>query len=464
MNGSMNGSSSSSLSSSSQSGIKRKNRDFDKDLKLNITNENLNLYNGNSSNGNINITANNINNINNMNNTNEQLLPPPKKKQRTISLKGLLGSATMNTNTNNNNSNGNGNPTVVTKKPMKLKISLKRSRKDDTNNNNNSNNSDIMALKAKAKAKAKFKHDEKQLMNSLTNFNQSQSMEVSQIGKELESKKRKANAQLMHADLFPYVGPKLTRLAPRRVSYPITIPSYSRWFSLNRIHSIEYQSLRDIFGNRSMEYHKRYMDIRNFLISTWRMNPRIYLSVTACRKLLSCDSGKLLTIHRFLEKWGLINYLVDDGSIPMWEPPMVDYTHVETPFGIRLAIKESNVNSRKQDMQDTQDIQESTNDKKKTKNKNESKNEKKELKDNKDSGNSNSKSRRKDISKELYDMRENIIESGKSRFNLANSGSSSIGGGCKCSICGNDCSVSRYRCLAETSMIICAKWYVFLNM
>ncbi len=45
------------------------------------------------------------------------------------------------------------------------------------------------------------------------------------------------------------------------------------------------------------------------------------MSATSCRKFLAADACSILRIHNFLESWGLINYLVDPGTLPMMAGP-----------------------------------------------------------------------------------------------------------------------------------------------
>jgi len=53
-----------------------------------------------------------------------------------------------------------------------------------------------------------------------------------------------------------------------------------------------------------------YMAYRNFMIDTYRLNPKEYLTATACRRNLAGDVCSILRVHAFLEQWGLINYQV----------------------------------------------------------------------------------------------------------------------------------------------------------
>ena len=56
------------------------------------------------------------------------------------------------------------------------------------------------------------------------------------------------------------------------------------------------------------------------MISLYKSNPQNYLTVTACRKNLSGDVCSIMRVHQFLEKWGLINFSVDNNTLENnWE-------------------------------------------------------------------------------------------------------------------------------------------------
>lgn len=106
---------------------------------------------------------------------------------------------------------------------------------------------------------------------------------------------------------------------------------------------------------------KLYRATRNFIVNTFRQNPRVYLSLTAVRRMVAVsrqtaahidqtdgllasfglsfqcflpalrfaslycasqgDACSLQRIHSFLESWGLINWHVDPGSMPTMASP-----------------------------------------------------------------------------------------------------------------------------------------------
>lgn len=93
----------------------------------------------------------------------------------------------------------------------------------------------------------------------------------------------------------------------------VIVPSFSKWFDLSKIHDIEKKSLPDFFVEDGSGYKSSqdYKYIRDFIVNTFRLNPKEYLTITAVRRNLSGDVTNIIRIHQFLEQWGLINYQID---------------------------------------------------------------------------------------------------------------------------------------------------------
>ncbi|CAI4043491.1 hypothetical protein SKDZ_10G0420 [Saccharomyces kudriavzevii ZP591] len=121
-------------------------------------------------------------------------------------------------------------------------------------------------------------------------------------------------------------------------AHEIVVPSYSKWFNLEKIHSIEVQSSPEFFTNRiPSKTPEVYMRYRNFMINSYRLNPNEYFSVTAARRNVSGDAAALFRLHKFLTKWGLINYQVDSRLLPKKiEPPLTSQysTRHDAPRGL----------------------------------------------------------------------------------------------------------------------------------
>lgn len=90
---------------------------------------------------------------------------------------------------------------------------------------------------------------------------------------------------------------------------PVTIPSFSAWFSFESIAEQEKKALPEFFnGKNPAKTEVVYKEYRDFMINTFRLNPQEYLTVTACRRNLTGDVCAIMRVHAFLEQWGLINY------------------------------------------------------------------------------------------------------------------------------------------------------------
>ncbi|KAL8693744.1 MAG: hypothetical protein Q9218_001489 [Villophora microphyllina] len=73
-------------------------------------------------------------------------------------------------------------------------------------------------------------------------------------------------------------------------TYSIILPSYSTWFDMHKIHEQERRALPEFFNHRNRSKTEAvYKDYRDFMISTYRINPAEYLTVTACRRNLAGD-------------------------------------------------------------------------------------------------------------------------------------------------------------------------------
>ena len=89
---------------------------------------------------------------------------------------------------------------------------------------------------------------------------------------------------------------------------PVEIPAHASWFDMTTIHNIERVSLPEFFTNNNLSKTTAiYQDYRDFMINAYRLNPKEYLAVTACRRNLAGDVCAIMRVHAFLEQWGLIN-------------------------------------------------------------------------------------------------------------------------------------------------------------
>ncbi|KAI9257884.1 SWIRM domain-containing protein [Sporodiniella umbellata] len=119
---------------------------------------------------------------------------------------------------------------------------------------------------------------------------------------------------------------------------PVNIPSYTSWFDFNQVHQIERASLPEFFStSNSSKTATIYTDYRDFMINTYRLNPKEYLTVTACRRNLAGDVCAIMRVHAFLEQWGLINNECDSSTWPSpVGPPFTGHFRItaDTPRGL----------------------------------------------------------------------------------------------------------------------------------
>eukprot|EP01134_Creolimax_fragrantissima_P006990 CFRG6990T1 len=118
----------------------------------------------------------------------------------------------------------------------------------------------------------------------------------------------------------------------------VVVPSHSAWFDYNAIHSIEKRALPEFFsGTARSKTPEIYMGYRNFMVDTYRLRPKEYLTATACRRNMTGDVCAIIRVHAFLEQWGLINYQADfDLRSGPLGPPSTSHFRVaaETPDGV----------------------------------------------------------------------------------------------------------------------------------
>ncbi|KAM3141702.1 hypothetical protein pb186bvf_006307 [Paramecium bursaria] len=106
---------------------------------------------------------------------------------------------------------------------------------------------------------------------------------------------------------------------PKRPSqkHQLIVPSCSIWFNIDNIHNLEKEAFPDFFqSNKSSKTPELYKKYRNFMVNLYRAQPNVYLSTTACRKVLAGDACSIARIHGFLQHWGIINFNVDPDTCP----------------------------------------------------------------------------------------------------------------------------------------------------
>ena len=110
------------------------------------------------------------------------------------------------------------------------------------------------------------------------------------------------------ANQWPYSGPQLAR-ARMKAAFPAIIPSSARWFDPSSIAAVERRMFPDWLSGAVGRYAAAaaarsdwYQHIRNAIVAAYRANPRVFLTVTACRRQLAADVGAITRIHTFLQQ------------------------------------------------------------------------------------------------------------------------------------------------------------------
>ncbi|KAI7862563.1 hypothetical protein BDF14DRAFT_1735863 [Spinellus fusiger] len=120
---------------------------------------------------------------------------------------------------------------------------------------------------------------------------------------------------------------------------PTKVPVYAAWFNMETIHNVERVSLPEFFtGRNKSKTTTIYHDYRDFMVNTYRLNSKEYLTVTACRRNLAGDVCAIMRVHAFLEQWGLINHECEPVTWPSAVgPPFTGHFRVtaDTPRGLQ---------------------------------------------------------------------------------------------------------------------------------
>ncbi|XP_065021449.1 SWI/SNF complex subunit SWI3C homolog isoform X2 [Musa acuminata AAA Group] len=91
----------------------------------------------------------------------------------------------------------------------------------------------------------------------------------------------------------------------------LLVPMHSDWFSGSTVHRLERQVVPHFFSGKSGDHSpEKYIGLRNKIISKYLENPGKRLSFADCQALVpNNELYDLSRIVRFLDHWGIINYL-----------------------------------------------------------------------------------------------------------------------------------------------------------
>ncbi|OHT12864.1 SWIRM domain containing protein [Tritrichomonas foetus] len=97
---------------------------------------------------------------------------------------------------------------------------------------------------------------------------------------------------------------------------PVRIPVEAQFFDFATISPFEQQF--------SFSHDPLYKEIRNFIVAIYRIFSNRYLPYTLCRRNIKAPAHLTLQIWKFLQKYGLINYKIDEHTRPPSIIPQFD--------------------------------------------------------------------------------------------------------------------------------------------
>ena len=89
---------------------------------------------------------------------------------------------------------------------------------------------------------------------------------------------------------------------------PVVIPRRASFFDFSSVSPFEKQF--------KFAQDEHYMEIRNFIVAIYRLFSNRYLPYTLCRRNIKAPAHLTLQIWKFLQKYGLINYKIDEETRP----------------------------------------------------------------------------------------------------------------------------------------------------
>lgn len=95
---------------------------------------------------------------------------------------------------------------------------------------------------------------------------------------------------------------------------PVVIPDVARFFDFTTVSEFELQF--------PFAHEPSYQEIRNFIVSTYRLFSTRYLPYTLCRRNIKAPAHYTYTVWKFLQKYKVINYKIDEKTRPA---PIIPY-------------------------------------------------------------------------------------------------------------------------------------------
>lgn len=263
--------------------------------------------------------------------------PTSKSKEDSKSESNTASTTTTTTTTTTNSTNNNIPSTSVTTATTITTNTSTTDTNSETTSTKNPDNEDTEMVDADSESKTDSKDSEKKSSESKSEESNSTTGDAAEadVDGDVETE---GEPETESATNETEIDTRPKKSLPKRVvkaretrtqieeraraflakqTYRVIIPSFAAWFDRSKFHDIEKRSLPEFFNNKHRtKTPEIYMDYRNFMIDTYRLNPVEYLTFTACRRNLAGDVAAIMRVFSFLEQWGLINYQIDPETRP----------------------------------------------------------------------------------------------------------------------------------------------------
>ncbi|XP_077249771.1 SWITCH/sucrose nonfermenting 3C [Tasmannia lanceolata] len=105
----------------------------------------------------------------------------------------------------------------------------------------------------------------------------------------------------------------------------LVVPMHADWFSPTTVHRLERQVVPHFFSGKSSNHTpEKYIELRNKIVAKYMENPDKRLSVGDCQGLIvDIDVPDLNRVVRFLDHWGVINYMAPPPAQPKIGGPLL---------------------------------------------------------------------------------------------------------------------------------------------
>lgn len=125
------------------------------------------------------------------------------------------------------------------------------------------------------------------------------------------------------------------------------IPMHSDWFSPSTVHRLERQVVPHFFSGKSPDHSpEKYTNLRNKIISKYLENPGKRLAFADCQGLVANNElYDLSRIVRFLDNWGIINYMSSSHNRPRMSGSLMSGSLIKEDMNGELIVQTTHLRS-----------------------------------------------------------------------------------------------------------------------